>query len=131
MRRKKTDRQKIEKELDDISKLLAKHRDNWTCQHCGRGGDKRQMHGSHVIPVSSGKRLRWDLSNIKCLCAYCHRRWWHGNPLEAWEWFQGKFPARADYLVSARMLGAKKWSVEELEIMLDNYRERLSEYERA
>ena len=124
-RRKKTPRQKIEKSLDELSKTCAKVRDHYTCQKCGKQGEKSQIHGSHVIPVSAGKRLRWDLQNIKALCAYCHRRWWHSHPLEAAEWFKNTFFRRWEYLQREKIKGPKKWSIEELEELEKKLKETL------
>ncbi|MEO5335154.1 MAG: hypothetical protein H7839_24340 [Magnetococcus sp. YQC-5] len=48
--------------------------------------------------------LRWDLVNVKLLCASCHW-WWHTVPLAAAEWFKSKYPARHAYLLSAERIG--------------------------
>lgn len=34
------------------------------------------------------------VENILCLCAYCHLHKWHEQPVEAWDWFDKKFPDR-------------------------------------
>ena len=114
-RKKKTPRKKLEEELDKLSKDCAKLRDNYICQWCGKSGSGSQIHGSHVHPVSGGKRLRWDLENIKALCAFCHRRRWHSNPIDAAKWFEEKFPDRWYYIQQQKQKGSKKWSLEELE----------------
>jgi len=89
---------KIKKELEDLVKVVAKERDNWTCQKCGKEVTGLGAHASHVIPVSASQFLRFDLQNLKCLCYHCHFNWWHKNPLEASEWFKNKFPERHEYL---------------------------------
>jgi hypothetical protein len=86
------------KKLDDIAKGFAKARDGYVCQKSGEHLEGSKAHGSHVIPVSAGLALRWDLNNIKCLSYHNHLNWWHKNPLEAAEWFRGKFPGRWEYL---------------------------------
>lgn len=74
---------------------MAKERDNYTCQHCGQDRSSgKQMQASHVIPKSKCKHLAVNPINIKCLCSYCHRWWWHLSPAESGEWFIGKFPKR-------------------------------------
>ena len=96
---KKKTRGWYSKKLDDIAKKFAKERDEYKCQHTGIKVLGTNAHGSHVIPVSAGLALRWDLNNIKCLCYHSHINWWHKNPLEATEWFKEKFPDRWEYLV--------------------------------
>ena len=113
MRRTKSTRQKLIKKLDDLCREYIKLRDDYTCQKCGKSGTK-QIHWSHVIPRSAGNRLRWDVLNSKTLCAYCHRRWWHSNPMEAMEWFKDKFPDRARYIARERVKGTKKFTEDEL-----------------
>jgi len=123
--KKLSPRRKLEKALDKLSKDCAKARDKYICQKCGKVGG--QMHGSHVIPVSAGKRLRWDIMNIKCLCAYCHRRFWHSSPMEACKWFSEVFPERWEYLQREKAKGSKKWSIEELELLKDWLEDYLEE----
>lgn len=89
---------KLKKEIEDLAKLRAKERDGYICQKCGKKVEGSNAHGSHVIPVSHGDALRFDLLNIKCLCYHCHINWWHKNPLEAAEWFKKTFPERSQYL---------------------------------
>jgi 5-methylcytosine-specific restriction endonuclease McrA len=108
----KGERSKLNKQLDTLAKTLAKERDDYTCQKCGKQERGSGMHGSHVIPVSAGAKLRWDLMNIKALCYHCHLNWWHKNPLEAGQWFRDTFPERAEYLEANR--GIRKFTVQEL-----------------
>ena len=92
------------KRLDTIAKRLAKQRDEYTCQKCGQKVEGSNAHGSHVVPVSAGQTLRWDLENIDCMCMHCHIYWWHKNPLESSAWFREKFTERYEYLESMRHL---------------------------
>jgi 5-methylcytosine-specific restriction endonuclease McrA len=117
-----TERKKIIKRLDKLAKEYAKERDNYVCQHCGVQCTKSNAHGSHVIPVSSGNRLRWDENNIKCLCFHCHMNWWHKNPTESGDWFKQKFPTRWKYLEKEKSKGLKKWTIEELLEIEDRYK---------
>lgn len=122
--RKKTYREKLTKDLDDLCREYIKLRDNHTCVKCGKSG--KQMHWSHVIPRSAGNRLRWDELNSKCLCAYCHRRWWHANPLEAEEWFKKNYPERYEYIKREKIKGPKRFSLQELEEMVEMYQKKIS-----
>lgn len=121
-RRVKTNRQKLMKQLDLVSRKLVYLRDDYTCQHCGKRSET-DYQASHVIPVSAGSKLRWDEQNMKVLCYNCHLHWWHKNPLEAAEWFTEKFPERRAYLEANR--GIKKFSISELQDLLEELTARL------
>lgn len=95
---KKKPRGWYSKKLDEIAKKFAKERDCYICQRTGQQVNGSNAHGSHVIPVSAGLALRWDLNNLKCLSYHSHINWWHKNPLESAEWFQAFFPDRWEYL---------------------------------
>lgn len=120
----KTDRQKLIKKLDEAIKTYAKVRDHYTCQKCGKQVKGSGMHGSHVIPVSAGNRLRWDGLNLKALCYHCHINWWHKNPMESAEWFKTKFPDRWEYLQTEKAKGIVKFTTEDLEFMLNDIHHR-------
>lgn len=109
---KKISRSKLIKELDELAKRIAKIRDEYTCQKCLKKVEGSDCHGSHVVPVSGGHKLRWDEWNIKALCYHCHMNWWHKNPREAAAWFNEKFPERAKYLDENR--GTQKFYTEDL-----------------
>lgn len=98
--------------LEDLAKGFAKERDGYICQKCGEQVKGSNAHGSHVIPVSAGNALRWDLINIKCLSYHNHLNWWHKNPIEAAEWFKGKFPERWEYLKNRRGMDFKVTNAE-------------------
>lgn len=114
---KKLNRSKIIEKLVNHAKLQAKIRDNYTCQHCGKKVTGSDAHGSHVIPVSAGNKLKWDVQNIKTLCYHCHINWWHKNPTESGEWFKTKFPERWAYLQKNK--GIKIYKTFELQDLLN------------
>ena len=119
---KKSDRKKLIDQLDKLSKQLVYQRDNYTCQRCGKN-DGRDYQASHVIPVSAGQKLRWDIQNMKVLCYHCHLNWWHKNPIEASDWFKKTFPHRVEYLEANK--GIYKFTITELEELKDKYTEEL------
>lgn len=47
-------------------------RDNFTCQKCGKRGG--ELHPDHILPKAIYQDLVFDLSNIRTLCAPCHRK---------------------------------------------------------
>lgn len=118
-RKTKTERQKLVAQLDKLSRHQVYVRDDYTCQKCGKK-DGRDYQASHVIPVSAGNKLRWDVKNMKVLCYHCHLNWWHKNPLEAAEWFMDTFPDRWEYLQANR--GMQKFSIAELRDLVEEFK---------
>ena len=51
----------------------AKIRDDYTCQICGLK-DVEIIEIDHIIPKSVRPDLKFELSNLMCLCPNCHRR---------------------------------------------------------
>ena len=98
MKRKKSNKTKLKEKLEKLLKEYIRKRDNMTCQWCGKVVQGSNCHVSHVIPKSHGNVLRFDIMNLKILCFHCHLGCWHKNPIEAAEWFKGKFPLRWEYL---------------------------------
>lgn len=49
------------------SKVHKKY--NFTCQHCGNGGN---LHAHHIIPVSTNIELAYEFSNLVTVCQRCH-----------------------------------------------------------
>lgn len=83
---------------EELAKILAKERDNYTCQYCFKQEPNVQIHASHVKSVGAYNFLKADLDNIKALCSYHHIGWWHKNPDEAGIWWREEFSERAEYL---------------------------------
>ena len=93
------------------AKLLAKERDNYTCQRCGKMPDK--IDGSHVYPEGTYHGMSANVDNIKSLCSYCHLYWWHKDVISARDWFAKKFPERFKKLKALSRLTIKKdWKKE-------------------
>lgn len=86
----------------DMAKWVAKERDDFTCQKCGKEVSGVNCQGSHVFSVGSYPSIAADPLNIKCLCYKCHLGWWHKEPLEAFGWFTEKFPDRYEYLLKQK-----------------------------
>lgn len=47
-------------------------RDHFKCKTCGIHGQRGQIVAHHIIPWSSNKELRFDVSNGVTLCRKCH-----------------------------------------------------------
>ena len=135
---KKSNRKKLIDKLDTVIREIVYIRDESRCQRCGKYVTGQNKHTSHVVPVSNGNYLRWDLLNVKLLCFHCHISWWHKNPCRAKEWFAEKFPARYDYLfgytadpnsgvVKARDAIVYQFKIGDLEELLEERQEKLKQ----
>lgn len=120
----KVNRSKLKKQLDKLVKDYVKVRDNYTCQHCHKKVTGTSCQGSHVFSVGSCPQLQFEPLNIKVLCAYCHLRWWHSNPIEATEWFSKTFPDRLKALNELKNTKSKTSTVE-LQVLIDEYKQKL------
>jgi len=101
-RKPKSDRKKLIKQLDELTKQVVRLRDEWVCQKCEKyivhdtSTGKMFAHTAHIVSRSR-HFLRWDILNLVLLDMNCHR-WGHRHPLEFAEWFKKRFPARWLYL---------------------------------
>lgn len=113
---------KLKAKLEKISIAYIKERDEFTCQKCGLKVEGHNCQASHVIPRSHSLRLKFDPLNLKVLCFYHHKRFWHESPVEAGEWFKRVYADRWYYLQNKLEEDKNKGSVHESEFqeMLDN-----------
>jgi hypothetical protein len=85
MKRPKTNRKKIEAELDKVCSQLTIQRD----KACVRCGSVKALAAHHCF----GRRhmsVRWDLDNLVSLCWPCHKNFAHGDPLGFATWLCDK-----------------------------------------
>lgn len=82
------------------------------CQRCGRRD--AQMQCSHVKSIGAYPNLRFDIINVLCLDARCHKWWWHDEPTESGSWFKEKFPERWEYIQVAKNI-PRKFTLEDLD----------------
>lgn len=84
----------IRKKAIHLAMELAKERDSWTCQKCGKTKPEVQIQGAHIIPIQAKGVIAADPENIIALCSSDHK-WagdsWHESPLDQ-DWFHKKFP---------------------------------------
>ena len=85
MKKPKTNRKKIENELDKVCSILAVKRD----MGCVRCGSQKGLAAHHCFGRVN-KSVRWDLDNLVTLCYPCHRYFAHGNPLGFATWLEGR-----------------------------------------
>lgn len=118
-RKKKTQRQKLIEACDKIfSEIIRK------IGYCEKCGTTENLQCSHVHSRTY-LNLRWDTQNAKCMCYRCHFFFWHKKPIEAIEWFVGKFgQERLDYLNRQKQFKVK-YSVQNLQMLLLGLKEQL------
>jgi hypothetical protein len=98
------------KKCVEIAKKIAKSRDNYTCQYCGKRGTGMQIHGSHILPEGAYPLMSAEPYNIIALCAEHHvggssshmnrtLESWHSHPIKFSQWFNNTWPGRYKELV--------------------------------
>ena len=86
-RKPKSNREKIEAELDRVCSQLTIKRDG--CCQVGTCGSTQALAAHHCF----GRRnmsVRYDLDNLVTLCWPHHRNFAHGNPLGFANWFRDR-----------------------------------------
>lgn len=112
------------KKLDIVFSKLIRSAD--ACLYCGKTSAQAQLHCSHVY---SRKNLatRWDEMNAKCLCSYHHRRWWHEQPAEAFQWLTEKWGEEHMAELKRRANSVWHWQDHELRELLASLTAKLSQ----
>ena len=134
VKKAKTERQKLTKRLDDLWSLVVRQRANHTCVKCGRvviPGSGNAMNAHHLIGKGS-RSTRWDLENGICLCAGCHRMKTdaaHRQPEKFKKWVMDEYGIGwyANMVVKGNQI--KKWTIPELEELLETFKKEIKEYE--
>lgn len=86
------------KECVKTAKTIAKIRDKWICQRCGKPVEGSDAHGSHIYPEGTYRNMSALVENILCLCFDCHINWWHKYPKDAKDWFNKRYKELAFFL---------------------------------
>ena len=98
--RKRSKKQPLVSECDQLVRTLVLHRDGHRCVRCG---GSRKLQAAHLKTKGRYGRIRFELLNVITLCEACHIFWWHRETLEAAEWLEQKYPGRIELL---RMMAA-------------------------
>lgn len=65
-------------------RLAVLERDRYTCTECGERG--RELHVDHIKPFKDYPELRYELTNGRVLCKWCHYEiTFRKSPLNNWE----------------------------------------------
>lgn len=88
------ERRKLEVRCRELTAILVKHRDNYTCQKCFRTqAQGYKIDAAHIRPKGKYSLMQFMLDNIIALCFSCHDGWWH-KCSEGLPWFQATYPDR-------------------------------------
>lgn len=96
--KKARERTRIVRSLDALVREIVFKRDGYRCVRCGKVPTETVLQLSHIIPKGRAKRLRFETANCLCMCLACHLYWWHKDPIEAFRWFNEKYPGRYEQL---------------------------------
>jgi hypothetical protein len=66
---------------ENVIRRVVYARDNWTCQYCGKGVDRKTATLDHVKPRSKGGLHTYD--NVTTACGECNRKKADKLPVEA------------------------------------------------
>lgn len=113
-----SERRARRRDLDALCREIVFARDRATCRRCGRTEGKLDL--SHVFPKGSHPWLRWDLDNVKVLCAVpCHLIWWHGHPEEAMRWWEEQIGPSAMHALRMRAARPSKTDAAAVRLYLE------------
>jgi len=101
---------KLDKEL---SRVIRSH---GSCVRCGNE-EYSKLQCAHIISRSN-LAVRWDLSNVLCLCAGCHF-WAHKNPTLFTEFVIFHLGEKTLDALHNNSLKIKKWTSDELLELLE------------
>lgn len=92
---------KMYKKCLNLAKTIAKKRDWYVCQWCGKKkwDSKANIDASHIINEASDWRMAINPLNIIALCHTCHFNIRHKDPLRTAKWFHKKYPTLYNKLI--------------------------------
>lgn len=106
---KRNPKKTLENKLDKIfSKIIRKI---GRCVKCAKTSSLQCSH----IHTRTKMSVRWDLHNAMCLCAGCHKFWWHMHPIDAAE-FAKVYLGDYNYMsLNNRANSIKRWTISEMQ----------------
>lgn len=114
--RKRNTKKTLEHKLDAIFSLLIRR--TCQCERCGKGTNLQCSH----IHTRTKMSVRWDLKNAFCLCAGCHKYWWHQNPILAAEFTRKKLGEEEYDALNYRAETIKRWTLEEMQFLYAEFK---------
>lgn len=116
---RKVTKKSLKRKLDQLCSQIVRARG--ICAKCGKT-DYEHLQTAHIFSRSN-LAVRWDMMNLLCLCDSCHF-WSHKNPVLFGE-FVKEYLAHNYIPLICKANSIKKWNVEELESMIQTYKQGL------
>ena len=118
----------LKKTLWPIFSKWIRRRDNYTCYTCGKNmlDNPSSCHAGHYVPQSKGNRLRFDERNVHAQCLTCNNFRSGNLSVYALE-LEAEYGTGILQEFESVKNERKKFTAEELQNMIDDYRQRLKE----
>lgn len=119
-KKKKSQRKKLNNKLDKLFSIII--RSKGKCERCGT---TKNLNIAHIF---SRRNLivRWDKDNVFCLCVTCHF-WVHQNPILFAEFVREKLGVEKYEELKTKSVQIRKWTIPELEELLECFEEEAKE----
>ena len=128
VKKKKPDRKRLKKQLDELWAELVKKRAGYKCERSGKTG----YLNSHHVFSRSNLSVRWNLDNGVCLNAGRHTLQTdsaHKNPIEFIEWIKDKRGIEWYEEMRTKANQVRKWTIIEMEEKVKEFQEMIKQYE--
>jgi len=113
----KVSKKSLKNKLDKVCSLIIRSRG--VCAKCKtENPDKLQT--AHIFSRSN-LSVRWDWDNLLCLCGGCHLFWAHKNPVEFTEFVKSYLGEEKYQNLREKAVIIKKWTIPELQELLETY----------
>lgn len=118
---KKKSKRSLIKQMDKIWSQIIRNRER--CARCSRPDTLQAAH----IFSRRNMSVRWDLDNGMPLCYACHMFWAHKEPVYFSDFAKDYLGDLKFQNLKTRAGQVKKWSVIELEDMIETYKQALKD----
>jgi hypothetical protein len=116
----------LRKKLWKLKSEYVRRFEHGICFTCGDTRPWKEQQAGHYIHKDC---LDYDEINIHCQCARCNK-WLHGNTGVYAERLIAKYGAEKIELLRQKSQQIKKWSVQELEDLIETYKQALAEMQK-
>lgn len=114
----KISRKTLRKNLDKLFSIIIRSRGK--CERCGK---TKSLNTAHIFSRIN-LAMRWDKDNAFCFCVGCHF-WGHQNPILFTEFVREKLGDEKYKELKKKSLRIKKWTIPELEELLEKFKKEL------
>lgn len=120
-----------EKELDRLFSLVIRNRDGWKCQYCGKQfiPPTNEIHNSHYY-TRTKRSTRWDSDCCDAMCRKCHVFLESRKNAEYYDWKLKQLGEQRFRELRRRYATPHKWSIQEKNILYEELKEKIEQYER-